>query len=140
MLDLPVEISAALPEALTAQQGSLVEAYQAAIGSQVVLEPGEDIVASHQAALEKARDQRLRAERLPRFLVAALLAVVLLAWFIWKRRTGIALVYPGRLDLPAAIQPALCPHRWTHLLAQLGSQRERPDPVHHQHCCACAHS
>jgi len=86
MLVLPVEISAALTEALTAQQGSLVEAYQAAIGSQVVLEPGEDIVASHQAALEKARDQRLGAERLPRFLVAALLAVVLLACFIWKRR------------------------------------------------------
>jgi hypothetical protein len=86
MLDLPAEISAALPEALTAQQGRLLEAYQAAIGSQVALEPGNDIVASHQATLESARDQRLKAERLPRFILAALLAVMLLAWFIWKRR------------------------------------------------------
>lgn len=86
MLDLPAEVIAALPEALTAQQTRLLAAYQAAVGSQVELEPGEDIVARHQAALESARDQRLKAERLPRVILAALLVLTLFGWLIWKRR------------------------------------------------------
>ncbi|OGO28564.1 MAG: hypothetical protein A2Z16_07495 [Chloroflexi bacterium RBG_16_54_18] len=86
MLALPPEVTAALPEALTAQQGRLLDAYQAAIESHVTLEPGEDIVASHQDALESARSLRLQNELLPRFILAALLTLMLLVWFIWKRR------------------------------------------------------
>lgn len=86
MLDLPPQAVAALPEALQTQQSNLLQAYQSAIGRQVAAGPGQDVVTAHQAALETARDQRLNAERLPRFLLAALFAILPLAWFIRKRR------------------------------------------------------
>lgn len=86
MLALPAEVTAALPDALMVQQTALLQAYQKAIGSQAIVEGGEDIVATHQAALETARDRRLNAERLPRIPLAIFLALLPIAWFAWKRR------------------------------------------------------
>jgi hypothetical protein len=90
MLDLTQEQQDALASVLEAQQGQLVERYQAAIGQQVAVEPGEaetlsSIVPAYQAALEAARAARLRSERLPRLLLALVVALIPAAVLFVKR-------------------------------------------------------
>lgn len=87
MLLLPTEVTANLEAAVQAQQSQLLEAYQAAIGRSAEVKPGPDVVAAYQQALEDARNKRLNAERLPRMLLAVLLGILALGWFIWKRRS-----------------------------------------------------
>jgi hypothetical protein len=86
MLDLTQDQLGILRSALEAQQGQLVNLYQAAIGRQVMVGPGEDTVAAHQFALEAARTARLNAERLPRAILV--LAVVLLPVAVMLRKRG----------------------------------------------------
>jgi len=86
MLALTPDQLSAIQNALEAQQGQLVDLYQTAIGRQVAVEPGEDAVTTHQAALAAARSARLNAERLPRALLA--LIVVLLPAIVMLRKRG----------------------------------------------------
>ncbi len=76
---------AAIQSALEAQQSQLVEAYQAAIGRQIDLEPGEDVVAAHQFTLDATRTARLNAERLPRAILA-LIAILCPAVVMFRMR------------------------------------------------------
>jgi hypothetical protein len=85
MLDLTADQQAAIERATEAQQSQLLKLYQAAIGRQVAVEPGADTAAEHQRALEAAREARLRAERLPRAILA-LVAVLIPAVVIFLRR------------------------------------------------------
>jgi hypothetical protein len=86
MLDLTQDQLGVIRGALEAQQGQLVNLYQAAIGRQVVVQPRQDTVAAHQFALEAARTVRLNAERLPRAILA--LAAVLLPGAVMLRKRG----------------------------------------------------
>ncbi|MFQ5616640.1 MAG: hypothetical protein ACE5GO_09320, partial [Anaerolineales bacterium] len=85
MLELTQEQTGSIQRALEAQQSQLLARYQDAIGRQVAPEPGADAVAAHQAALEAARNARLRAERLPRGILA-LAAGLLPAALIFRMR------------------------------------------------------
>ncbi len=86
LLDLSPDQERATESALEVQQSQLVDLYQAAIGRQVAVEPGEDTVAVHQAALEAARAARLNAERLPRAILA--LVVVAIPAVVMFRKRG----------------------------------------------------
>jgi len=86
MLDLTQDQLRIIRGALEAQQGQLVNLYQAAIGRQVMVGPGEEPVAAHQFALEAARTARLNAERLPRAILA--LAIVLVPAAVMLRKRG----------------------------------------------------
>jgi len=67
MLDISPGYEQTIKTALEHQQGQLLHTYQSAIGVQATLQPGDDPVELHQAALYAARDIRLRTERWPRF-------------------------------------------------------------------------
>jgi hypothetical protein len=109
MLDLPESVRDDLPGYLEAQQSQLLQAYQAAIGYSVAPQEGDDVVATHQAALEVARQKRLNAERLPRFILALAAAILPLIWLLRKSRkelgwlVGASLVYIGLFNLRYAV-------------------------------------
>jgi len=86
MLHLSDDQLQVLEDRLQQQQGRLLSLYQTAIGRQVAVQPGEDVVTAHQLALEASRAARLRAERLPRALLA--LALLLLCAAVIFRRRG----------------------------------------------------
>jgi hypothetical protein len=86
MLDLTPDQQKAIERAREAQQSQLVDLYQAAIGRQVAVEPGGDAVAAHQSALVAARNARLRAELLPRAILA--LAVILIPAVVMFLKRG----------------------------------------------------
>jgi len=90
MLDLDQARQAALGAALEAQQRQMVSLYQAAIGRQVAVEPGEDTVAAYQLALESARSARLAAERVPRAALALVVVLIPAAAIVWKRGRDMA--------------------------------------------------
>ena len=75
MLALPPGQQAAIEQAAAAQQRTLAQAYSRAIGREVAVKAGEDAVTATQAAMDAARAARLRAERLPRVLLALVLAL-----------------------------------------------------------------
>lgn len=85
MLDLTPDQQAAIDRATEAQQSQLLGLYGATIGRQVTVEPGADTVAAHQSALQEARSARLRAERLPRAILA-LVVVLIPAVVIFRKR------------------------------------------------------
>ncbi len=88
MLALAPEQLAAIERATAAQQGTLAPAYAQAIGQQVAVVPGGDVVAATQAAMDAARAARLRAERLPRAILALLLALApAIVLFLRRGRT-----------------------------------------------------
>ncbi len=91
MLDLTQDQLTVIRSALEVQQRQLVNLYQAAIGRQVTVRPGEDPVAAHQFALEAARTARLNAERLPRAVLA--LAIVLVPAAVIFRKWGHGLAW-----------------------------------------------
>jgi len=88
MLALAPEQLTAVAQATNAQQGTLAQAYAQAIGRQVTVEPGGDVVAATQAAMDAALAARLRTERLPRALLALLLALApAIVLFLRRGRT-----------------------------------------------------
>ena len=100
MLDLTPEQQGTLASALEAQQSQMVDRYQAAIGRQAEVEPGEavtlsSIVPAHQAALEAARAARLRSERLPRLLLALVVALIPAVVLVLKRSRDVVWLLVG---------------------------------------------
>ena len=75
MLNLSPEQTAAIERAATIQQAELAQSYAQAIGRPVTVQPSGDAITATQAAMEAARAARLRTERLPRILLALVLAV-----------------------------------------------------------------
>jgi hypothetical protein len=85
MLELSDRQLAAVQARSEEQQAQLLDLYQAAIGRQVMPQPGRDAVARHQRALEEARLARLNRERLPRAALALPFALIPLV-VMWRRR------------------------------------------------------
>jgi len=86
-----------LEDRLVSQQGQLLSLYQTAIGRQIAVQPGEDVVATHQLALESSHAARLNAERLPRALLALALLVLCAAVIFRTRGSGLAWLLGGAL-------------------------------------------
>ena len=97
MLALAPEQTAAIEKAAAIQQGGLAQAYAQAIGRQVSVDPGADVVAATQAGLNAARDVRLRAERLPRAILALVLALLPAAILFLRRGRTVAWLLTGAL-------------------------------------------
>lgn len=97
MLALDAGQAAAIQSALQAQQSQLLAAYQTAIGQRSEVRPGDDPVASHQAALEAARAARLNAERWPRAIVALIVALIPAAVLFRRRGRDVAWMLGGGL-------------------------------------------
>ena len=109
MLALSAERLAAVERATAGQQAALTQAYSAAIGRPVAAGAAGNVVAATQAAMDAARAGRLTAERLPRGVVAAILALIPAAILYRKRgRTmawllGGAVLYVGLFNLRYAV-------------------------------------
>jgi hypothetical protein len=86
MLTLDAAQQAAVERGLQAQQAALLTAYLSAIGRQATVAPGDDAVATHQAALQAARAARLNGERWPRALLALVVAFLPIIWLARQQR------------------------------------------------------
>jgi hypothetical protein len=95
MLDLTPDQLSAIDRATEAQQSQLLDLYQAAIGQQVSVEPGRDTVTAHQVALEAAQNARLRAERLPRAILALVVVLIPAVVIFLKRGRDLAWLLAG---------------------------------------------
>ena len=95
MLALAPEQTAAIEQAVTVQQGALAQAYAQAIGRPVAVAPGGEAVAATQAAMDAARAARLRAERLPRAVLALILAVAPAVLLFLRRGRSVAWLLAG---------------------------------------------
>ena len=97
MLDLGEGQLQVLEDRLEQQQGQLLSLYQSAIGRQVAVQSGEDVVAAHQLALDASIAGRLRAERLPRSLLALALLLICVAVIFRSRGRDLAWLLAGAL-------------------------------------------
>ena len=95
MLALPPGQQAAIEQAAAAQQGTLAQAYGRAIGREVAVKAGEDAVTETQAAMASALAARLRTERLPRAILALILAVAPAVVLILRRGRTVAWLLAG---------------------------------------------
>ncbi len=96
MLALSQGQRAAIGQAEAAQQESLAGAYGRAIGQPVQIGEGSGgAVEATQAAIAAARADRLGAERLPRILIAAVIAILPALFFIWRRSRVVAWLLAG---------------------------------------------
>jgi hypothetical protein len=95
MLALSPERQAAVDQATFAQQGALAEAYGTAIGRTVVVGGGKDVVEATQAAMSAALAAQLRDERLPRIVIAAILAVLPAVVLFLRRGRVVAWLLAG---------------------------------------------
>lgn len=94
MLELTAEEVTAIETAHAQQQAELAVAYVLAIGGVLpVVEDGNIVLEPHQK-MESTRQERVNAERLPRLMLAGVLALIPLAWlgWRWKRSSGWLLV------------------------------------------------
>ncbi len=87
MLALSPEQKTDVENALSRQQAALLSAYTQAIGRSANMATSASTVDSVQAAMDSAKQSRLTAERIPRFIVLVLLfaAIGFLVWKNWSR-------------------------------------------------------
>ncbi len=98
VLTLADEQEAAIHDASAYQQIQLYNAYIPAIGerpAKVLVAPDQNPVDVYEQAMDAAKARRLSAERLPRFALAILLALVPAAVLIWKRSSTVAWLVGG---------------------------------------------
>ena len=96
MLALTEPQVAAVAAAQAAQQTKLATVYGAALGVKVeAIDSG--LVKPTQQAMDAARQEQVNAERLPRFVLAGVLAVLPLGVLIWKRSRSLAWILAGAL-------------------------------------------
>lgn len=88
MLDVSAEQKATIDRALTEQKQRLLANYQAAIHSKADYGLTTNTAGGALQAMDNARDKRLNSERLPRFVLAILLALIPAAVLVWKRGAG----------------------------------------------------
>lgn len=99
MLDLPAGVRAALPGATQAQQTRLVEAYTQAIDHPLAAGtlPQGSAVPVVQQALEQAAYERLYLERVPRWLMAGFVLLLIAGLLTRLPRRTLAWAYGGAL-------------------------------------------
>jgi hypothetical protein len=85
MLSLPANELPAIQTALKAQQAQLFGAYTQAIGSSAPVGDDPNIVTATQAAIDRARYARLWRERIPRLILAVILAALPAVVLILRR-------------------------------------------------------
>ncbi len=109
MLALPQEELQAVQAAQVQQQAALVSAFQTAIGQPVSVPAGAQDVAAYEAAIEAARAARQNSERLPRFFLAGMLALIPAILLVWRRNLATvwwaagSLLYLGLFNFRYAI-------------------------------------
>jgi hypothetical protein len=97
MLALTPEQTAVIEQATAAQQNALAQAYAGAIGRPVSVAPAGDAVTATQAAMQAALDSRLRAERLPRAILALILALAPAVVLFLRRGRTVAWLLAGAI-------------------------------------------
>jgi hypothetical protein len=97
MLSLSGEEITAIETATIEQQNRLAAAYGEQIGQQVDLNGDGNIGEATQQAMRDARQVRVNAERLPRFLLAGILALIPLFLIILKRSRNMVWLITGAL-------------------------------------------
>lgn len=97
MLTLSAEQKAAVERASAAQQAVLAQAYGKAIGHPVSVAQGADVVAATQSAMDAALTARLRTERLPRAIIAIVLALIPAGILLLRRGWTMAWLLAGAL-------------------------------------------
>jgi len=97
MLTLTPEQATAIEQATAAQQGALAQAYAAAIGRPVPVAPAGDVVTATQTAMKAALDARLRTERLPRAILALILALAPAVVLFLRRGRTVAWLLAGAI-------------------------------------------
>ena len=95
MLAIPDAEQPAMQSALKAQQAQLFQAYTKAIGSTAALPDLPNVVTATQAAMVRARDARLARERLPRAILAFVLALIPAAFLVLRRKKDVLLLLAG---------------------------------------------
>lgn len=106
MLTFPRERLQMLVEKTEGQQNRLLLAYQAALGVMDASKPMVDqnplpspgrVVEAYQQEINLIRESRLNAERLPRSILAALVAVIPAGILVWKRNRTAGWMLAGAL-------------------------------------------
>lgn len=100
MLDIGDDQSAAVRDAVAYQQIALYNAYMPAIGARptkVLVPQDRNAVDVYQQAIQTAKSARLNAERIPRFALAIIIALIPAAILIWKRSKTIMWLLGGAL-------------------------------------------
>jgi len=90
----------AIREALSRQQALLLDAYLPAVAARpanLSIIPGDDPLGAYQAVLQQVRESRLRRERVPRFILAAVLALIPAGILFWKRNQALVWMLGGAL-------------------------------------------
>ena len=95
MLTLTPQQIDAIQRAVAVQQAALAQNYAQAIGQPIAVQPGGDAVTATQAAMDAARAARLRTERLPRILLALVLAVAPAVLVFLRRGRTVAWLLAG---------------------------------------------
>ncbi len=88
MMSSSPERAAAVYSALNSQQSRLLQAYTNAIGNYPVLQPRSVGLDATQAAMSQMLTARLTQERWPRFLLALVIAVLPLVFWLRRGKTG----------------------------------------------------
>jgi len=83
--------------ALAAQKLQLLTAYQKAIGYSASFQPDPKSVPDLVRAMDQAKANRLNAERIPRFVLAIILALIPAVILVWKRSRKIAWLLGGAI-------------------------------------------
>ncbi len=97
MLNVSADQQANINKALVAQKSQLLTAYEKAIGYSASFQPDSGSVPDLMRAMDSAKANRLNAERLPRFVLAILLALIPLAILVWKRSRKVAWLLGGAI-------------------------------------------
>ena len=97
MLNLTAGQQVNIGNALLAQKSQLLKDYREAIQSPVSGPRELDTVSSYNFAMDEAKSGRLNAERIPRFVLAIIIALIPLGFLIRKRSKTIAWLLGGAL-------------------------------------------
>ncbi len=95
MLNLTPDQLATINAAQTAQKSQLMTAYEKAIGNPV--QPTSDTPSAMIQAMDSAKANRLTAERIPRSVLAIILALIPAAVLVWKRNRKVAWFLGGAI-------------------------------------------
>jgi hypothetical protein len=95
MLSLTPEQEAKINAAHAAQKSLLLTDYQKAIGSSAKTQPPSNSTSGALLAMDEARSNRLNSERIPRFVLAIIIALIPAAFLFWKRSKTVVWLLGG---------------------------------------------
>lgn len=97
MLDLSLDQISRINSLLTSQQDQLVQSYQSAIGSQVIIRSSSDVVTASQAGIQATRDAILNTQMIPRGIIAILVVLLFVNLAAWHTRPNFGIMIVGLL-------------------------------------------